>query len=157
MQMLGDLLMFQRLRACFLSASSLTGWLCAAQVMTLRRLAARRGGSRQLAPPGCGLAAGSCVPPRFSEPIHCDDQSGVSIWFSLLLRTSAQAGSPIVVKVLVLRVCFRLPQLRPEAPEFTPPGASPGRTKEARPAAEPPEGSADRPAKRPRTSDVVRS
>lgn len=43
-------------------------------------------------------------------------------------------------------------QLRPDAPAFEP--ASPSRPKEARPASGAPEGDAERPAKRPRTSDV---
>ncbi len=43
-------------------------------------------------------------------------------------------------------------QLRPNAPAFEP--ASPSRPKEARPASGAPEGDAERPAKRPRTSDV---
>jgi hypothetical protein len=43
-----------------------------------------------------------------------------------------------------------------DAPEFTPPGLAAGRSKGSRPAAEQPEGSADRAAKRRRTSDAVR-
>lgn len=53
-------------------------------------------------------------------------------------------------------ILFDQLQLRPDAPEFTPPGLSPVRAKDSRPAADPPAGSADRAAKRPRTSDAVR-
>jgi hypothetical protein len=117
-----------------------------------RRAHSQRSPTRQLLK-GC-----TCNSQPADMLVPCSSQTSkryrqnprAALALSLLARVSATCNVTVILNRATL-----LAQLRVDAPEFTPPGASAGRSKGSRPAAEAPEGSADRAAKRLRTSDAV--